>query len=411
MATELLFEAYTKYIEPLLDFGWIRLNEQGFLVEREYGHILHYTNDHFSGKPGEVPNMYPVLPLSDEHYIQIKENPEWELFNPFSSIKHMTLVTLEFKRGLINYHLSEAASQLPLEQQEDLIQFYYNKYGEKYIVGFCNVEDESNPKELYNYTADDFVSAMWGLCVTAFNDIDRKHEEYFYAIEKTWRKALRLISKWDEARIKIIRQNKVDQKIDYGFQDMDLSDTASAKISDYPRDYFISAEDQDDYLLSLFGPHELLPAVGPCDPILKKEKHWQLPDFASDETIFKHAKRLAKQEVTLTPPKVEDNKEEIEAVVEPEVKSSRPILPHPAMPSLPYPQFPPALYPSPPPQPQPFYGPGFGPYSQYMYPPAPIMPMMPQQMPMPQNIPTDINQIDFESAERPDPFAPYKKYE
>jgi hypothetical protein len=434
MATELLFEAYKKYIEPLLDFGWIRLNEQGFLVEREHGNILHYINDHYSGKPDEVPCTYPVLPLSDEHYLQIKENPEWELFNPFASIKHMTLVVLEFKRGLINYHLSEDASQLDLDQQEDLIRFYYNEQGDDYIVGFCNVEQEDNPKVLYEYTAKDFISAMWGLCITAYNDLDRKHDDYFYDIEKAWRKVSRLINKWDEERRKIIIQTKSDHQQDYGFQNMDLSDMANTKINEYPSSYFIAPEEQDAFLFSLFGPHELLPAIlnegESAPPIERKERVWTFPDFASDETIFKQNTKASRkrgkksQEITpesvipqeyqgevlqaeivpnnllvaLPPAIIEKAGEEVET--KDAVPFEEPPPPPPVKPKLsikaPSPAAPPPL--------TPFEHPwGFPQYQQ-----PPQFGFGNNQM-LPQNVPTDINQIDFESIERPDPFASYRR--
>jgi hypothetical protein len=420
VATELLFEAYKNYIEPLLDFGWIRLNEQGFLVEREHGNLLHYINDHYTGQEGEVPCTYPVIPLSDEHYIQIKENPEWELFNPFSSIKHMTLVILEFKRGLINFHLSDEASNLDLDQQEELIRFYYEEHGaDSYRVGFCNVEDEANPKELYSYIGNSFIEAMWGLCVTVFNDLDRKHAGYFYTIEKTWRKITRLINKWDEERIKIVQQTKIDQQ-DHGFKYIDFSDTATDKITTFAPDYFIAPEEQEAYLFGLFGPHELLEAVSnePAIPITIKERVWQLPDFASDETLFKEANKSSRKKKKNTieaevievvepppdspsPPVLEYQAEvELEMPEEkkkdntPQIKILEEKIPEEMPPQKQWPQVP--QYPK---QVYPFQN-QFGYYN----------PFMPQPMYMPQNIPTDLNDIDFEGNERPDPFASYRKY-
>jgi hypothetical protein len=455
VATQFLFEAYKYFIEPLLDFGGIRMNEQGFLVEREHGNLLHYINDNYSGKPDEVPCTYPVVPLSDEHFLQIKENREWELFNPFLSIKHMTLVTLEFKRGLVTL-LSDAASELDLDKQEDLIRFYYDEYGtNQYSAGFYNMENEAEPKVMYAYIGNSFIEAMWGLCVTAFNDIDRKHAEYFYDIEKAWRKAIRLINKWDKERISIIAQTKVDNQQSYGYQFMDLSDTANTKLTHLGPDYFIAPEEQDAFLFSLFGAHELLPALNgeSAEPITIKERTWQFPDFASDEAILKKTKTKKKSSKSKgfnngeldipSPPAIiepspvpstiipEGNVEfEIVAdelasealkddVLTPspgvEVKEE-PVLEQPAANPLPSPgQHLPLPSPSPQAvQPPPFYGdfPWQSPYPYYnqfnnQFGPG-FFGFSPP--PMPQNVPTDINDIDFESNERPDPFANYKKH-
>jgi hypothetical protein len=448
VATELLFEAYKNYIEPLLDFGWIRINEQGFLAEREHGNILHYINDNYSGKPGEVPCTYPVVPLSDAHFLQIKENPEWELFNPFSSIKHMTLVALEFKRGLVIL-LSNESSILDLEQQEELIRFFYEEHGtDSYLVGYCNVENEAEPKTLYTYIGNGFIEAMWGLCVTAFNDVDRKHSQEFYDIEKTWRKIIRLVNKWDNERMKLLSQVKNEQQQNYGFQSMDLSDTANTKITQIPPDYFIAPEEQDAYLLSLFGAHELLPALsndGQAELISVKERVWQLPDFATDEALLKKEKAKAKKssrkktsvktdELVLPPaimPPIDNNLandknveieiEEEDIVCEalkderpeqnsvPKEESAKTDIRQKQPPLHPISPYPPQAVPVYPMsgfgfQPQyPFYN-GFG-YNQYqnMY----FNQFMPP--PIPQNVPTDINEIDFVSIEHPDPFANYRK--
>jgi hypothetical protein len=336
LASELLFEAYTKYIEPLLNFGFITINEQGFIIEREGRMPLHYINDKYTGLEGEVAATYPVLPLSDEHYLAIRDNPEQELFNPFKSVKHMQLVTLQFKRGLINYCLSDkVGDDLPLSHQEELIRFYYNECpGKQFIVGFNNAEDPENPRDLYTYSSKDIIEAMWGLCVTAYNDLDRKHEDYFYTIDKTWVKIKRLVDKWDDRRKLIVPKMKMEHQTDFGFQNMNLSDEANNFIHEYPSDYYVSKNDMNGYIYSLFSPLELKSAValdtGKKYGFTKEETSWQTPDFANPEYILGKNKKRRKQkkdiidaeilEVNPPPAPLDNNPEEKITLIDGEYK-------------------------------------------------------------------------------------------
>jgi hypothetical protein len=229
--------------------------------------------------------------INDEHYLSIKENPEQEIFNPFHNLKHMQLVMLEFKRGLITTCVSQEASENhPLEVQEEFIRFHYEKVDGVFTTGFVNAENEGDLKLLYSYSAPDIISAIWGLCVTAYNAEDRKHAEYFYDIEKAWRKAKRISDKWEDEKRSIIPKIKVMQQESVGFQHIDLSDSATNKISEFGNNYFIGQDQMDDFLLSLFNINslELIDFSDKEDrpPIAKKEKVWQYPDFASDKVIF-----------------------------------------------------------------------------------------------------------------------------
>jgi hypothetical protein len=312
MATELLFETFKKYIEPLLNFGWITINNQGFLVEREHGTALHFINDRFKGLPGESEVRYPVVPLSDEHYLSIKDSEDQEVFQPFTSIKHMQLVVLEFKRGLINYCLSDkVGDDVSISQQEDLIKFYYNAHGDKeFIVGFSNMEDVENPIDLYTAIAEDAIEAMWTLCVKAYNELDRKHEECFYTTDKTWRLIKRMTKKWEDQKYSILSKNKIEHQNDIGYQHMDLSDSAVEGIKDYSENYFVATASMNQYLLSLFQPHELkggfTEGLEQVD-LFEKERIYQLPDFASDEFLFAKARKVQPNVIV---PK-EDNAETI----------------------------------------------------------------------------------------------------
>jgi hypothetical protein len=459
MAVELLFEAYKKYIEPLLEFGWVYLNDQGFIVEREQGNRLYFINDKYKGLPGESPKIYPVVPLNDEHYLAIKESPEQEVFNPFRTFKYMQLVMLEFKRGLIPSCISdEAGKKHSLEEQEDLIRFHYEKSNGMYTTGFVNTEDEENLKLLYSYIGNDILEATWGLCVMAYNDADRRHADYFYNIKKSWDKAKRLSGKWEDERRKILPKMKVIQQESLGFQHIDLSDQAANKISSFGKDYYVGQEYMDAYLLSLFNVYNLELAPGmqadeASSPISRKERTWQYPDFASDEVIFGNKKT---KEKTVTPPGGFNKEEAIDVVSEvikeakedtpngegktiiagqyagPEENDKAALIPQkeeapsPAKPFTPFdpnvgvpPMLPPFI---PGPFPpfsfgNPMMGMGGPPMAPPMMPFNPMMAGNPFAGPMPmlpmtrmpnQDVPQDINQIDFESKDHPDPFSSYR---
>jgi hypothetical protein len=449
MATEILYEACSQYVDPLLEFGWVRHNEHGFLVEREHGNPIYFNNDKYRGLPGEHPRIYPVIPLNDEHYLSIKDNPAQEVFNPFHSLKHMQLVMLEFKRGLITTCVShEAGDKHSIEEMEELIRFHYEKANGVFTTGFVNVENEEDLKLLYSYTGPDIISATWGLCVTAYNAEDRRHAEWFYDIEKTWRKAKRLSDRWEEERRKILPKIKVMRQESVGLQHIDLSDTANNKISEFGSNYFIRQEQMDDFLLSLFNINNLEIVENPAESsnpmIVKKEKVWQYPDFASDEVIFADSNKnevVSRQSDKEEPPFMspimkylpelprfpppggdvdvdnEDDAQTVEVVADPMAPPSSPPgmgLPPPNLPNManPYGGFPPSPFGGPflggqtqpmPPQyvgNNPFIGPGMmgqGPFgNQFM------------GQNLFHNVPSDINLIDFESKDHPDPFSNYR---
>jgi hypothetical protein len=362
----------------------------------------------------------------------------------------MQLVVIQFKRGLVNHCLSENVSEdLTLTQQEDLIQFYYNEYlDNQIVVGFSNVEDKAAPKDLYTYISKDIIEAMWGLCVKAYNELDRRHNDYFYMIDKTWVKIKRLIAKWDDLRKLILPKIKTEHQSDFGFQHLDLSDSASDPIKEYNENHYVKNEDMDTYLFSLFRPYELIDVVVNDDkvyPFEKKETSWQLPDFASDEVIFRKAKEeLKKSRIT------SKNAETIEAEIikNDEVKNS-PLILFPVItedsPTVKETELSPigeeqvkdvvllpegdeqAEQPKPSPPQRTFYNqrpgqkappfssfelPGRPPMGSFGYgypgmPPNPYNPMGGPIRPM-QGIPQDISQIDFESSDHPDPFSNYR---
>jgi hypothetical protein len=379
MATEILLDAVRKYVEPLLNFGWININPQGFLVEREHGNALKFRNDNYMGMPGEVAYTFPVIPMTDEHYLQIRDNPEQEIFNPFLSVKHMTLVVMEFKRSLVNIHVSDKASEgKELSDLEDLIMFYYNGLPDGRVgVGFCNAEDEEHKIDLYTYADKEVIAAMWGLCVTAFNDIDRKHDNLFYTIEKSWKKAKKLADEWDKARRGIVPAIRDEHKADYGFKGLDLVGAdVNYRIPEYSHSNNITKNEMQSYLLSLFSPEEI--AAATVSPLANQ----------TNNTAFEDTKPTAKTK----------------RLAHDALMESAVLLEHHET----VPQNPPLSEESP----EPARSSRSRSRSSFS---APVSPSYPGGMSyggmtrqVPQNVPENIDQIDFMAHERPNPFAYYQ---
>jgi hypothetical protein len=430
MASEFLSEAYSKYIEPLLNFGWIYMNNEGFLVERENKTILKFINNNYSGKPDENQYTFPVIPISDGHYIRIKDNPEIEIFNPFYNMKHMTMVLLEFKRGLINTHLSEntGSDDTPIYILEQYIEFYNRTLKDGAIeAGIVNNENKENPIVLYTYTARDLIEAMWGVCVTAFNAVDRKHADYFYTIEKSWGKALRLVNKWNTMRKEIITHIREENKENTEFNAFDFSGTEDHRIREYGPQTTVPFNGMNSYLTSLFRPYEfsnplpnmlpMPPPIAPPEPVFPGGLHYRRidnevkkiefsPEEVKEPVNMDELQTIPGKKLTdFTIENIEAQKIEDAAPLKEPEPQKKPSFFKPAQqpmrqlqPFQQYPQYP--LYQQPPMgMGRPGMGmPGMSPMG---YPPQQMM-----YSPQP-NRPFDSNQIDFISYDRPDPFYFY----
>jgi hypothetical protein len=456
MASEYLLEAINTYIKPLLSFGSVFINENGVLVNQESGQELYFKNDNFQGLPDEVPHSMPIIPLSDSQYLYIKDTKGLEVFNPFMSIKHMELVVLQFKRGLIDFCVSdEKYNELSVDKLEELLQFYYTKMpGGSLVAGMSLVEDPENPQDIFTYMAADPLEAMWGLCITAYNAVDKRHDPLFYEPEKSWKKAMRLVNKWEEGRKLVAPRAKAEQQENFGFANMDLTGDGNYTIREYGNGYFVDENDMDSFMFSLFSPEELRP-LGPeveAQPFQRGNKPWTFPDFASDSVIFGKKKpkkssgprlhvpervdyEIIKEEpipppgvqqenfplafplplpeaapvsgeaiagLALEPPQ-EEVKPASEMAVKPDAVEEKPAAPPPIKPKI--------NWRTPPQQPyMPMGGMGMGypgaqsPYGQ------PLMggfnPPFQGGNPL---IPSRLDDIDFVSNDRPDPFESYKK--
>jgi hypothetical protein len=449
MATEYLAEAIETYIKPLLEFGWVFITDKGSLINAD-GQELYFRNDNFKGLPDEVPHSIPMIPLSDSHYLSIKETKGLEVFNPFLSIKHMQLVVMEFKRGLIDFCVSdEKCNSLSIEKLEDLLRFYYNQMaGGSFMAGMSLVEDPEHPQDLFTYFAAEPLEAMWGLCVTAYNAVDKRHDPLFYEPEKSWKKAMRLVNKWEDERKLVAPRVKAEQQENFGFANMDLTGAGHYTIREYGNGYFVDENDMDSFLFSLFSPEELRP-LGPeveVQPLQRGDKPWVFPDFASDAVIFGKKKPPKK---TINPKRLMPEKVDFEIIKDEEAPPPPEPEPGPLPLALPIPveglaemaletpveavqpveELPPEP-PKPPPEPvkakikwrlplQEPYGPlpGGGmsyPGGQDFHgPPRPRIggmgfgPQFPGGNPP---MPSSLDEIDFVSNDRPDPFETYRKF-
>jgi hypothetical protein len=449
MATDYLVEAIETYIRPLLEFGSVFITDKGSLINHE-GQELHFRNDNFKGLPDEVPHSIPMIPFSDSQYLSIRETKGLEIFNPFLSIKHMELVVMEFKRGLIDFCISdEKYNTLSIEKLEELLQFYYNKMpGGSLMAGMSLLEDPENPQDLFSYFAADPLEAMWGLCVTAYNSVDKRHDPLFYEPEKSWKKAMRLINKWEEERKQIAPRVRAERQENFGFTNMDLTGDGHYTIREYGNGYFVDENDMDTFMFNLFSPEELRP-LGPdvdARPLQQGDKPWVFPDFASDAVIFGKKKPPKKN---LSPKRFIPEKVDFEIIQDEEappsggepgplplalpipigglaeaalesppeeVKPVEEIPPEPPIPETPTPtpvkakinwRLPPQQSYGPMPGGGRGYPGGQNPYGQPPYPGGFRRPPFPGGNP---GIPSSLDEIDFVSNDRPDPFESYRKF-
>jgi hypothetical protein len=331
----------------------------------------------------------------------------------------MGLVVMEFKRGLINHYISDAAFEKhEMGVIEDFIAYFYEEIPGTGLVqaGLSNEEDPADKKILYTYKAEDIQEATWGLCVTAFNDVDRRHNELFYDIPKAWRAATRLVNRWAKERQTILPAKKKEdmaKMMDFGYSNINLTDDASLKITEYPKQYFLPNNQMDSYLTSLFEQESLKPVELSKEELEKIDAQkffekdattWVFPDSSDIGQSLQSRARVSLKDKDIKddlpegvthiefPLEIPFIKEEGVKVQEEKKESLFSRLRREQKED--------------------------DPNKTYMYPPAPFPPMgvMGQQPPWNQGFQgrsgrakpdADIDMIDFESKDRPNPFSFY----
>lgn len=267
MATELISGAIRTYIDPLLACAGLYINKDGLIVFQDSGENIKYINPKYNGEVDKPQYISPVVPISDDQFVNIRNDPSLELFNPFVNIKHMLVVAVMFKNCLTAYHLSNKAMNCGMTEAQirDLIQFYNADVQGKVQVGFSNVEDPDNPVDIYTYLDDDIIKATWGLCVKAYKAINGSYPKEFENIDRSWRKALKIIEEWDKAKRSVYAEIKEEQNHALSMEHEDFSEAVfdedfkqEKKVS---MNDFVFEESLDNYLTAMFKPEDLIPYV------------------------------------------------------------------------------------------------------------------------------------------------------
>ena len=233
MATEYLYEAISKYIAPILELSGYNLNCEGKFVHKDDpSNILRFTNPRYGDgmDPTLVPPIItPCVPISDKHYVEIKNDPTLDIFNPFVNKTHMIAVLVKLREPMIPYCVSEELQDKCVgEEDYSLLANYINIYNsmtpdETYIVGYTNTEDPVNTKDLYSYSSKDLFEACFGLAVTVYKELNRKYPPEFNDISKAWKKIQTLINKYNKERVSIKREIKEEKLESFDVNRMELS--------------------------------------------------------------------------------------------------------------------------------------------------------------------------------------------
>ena len=233
MATEYLYEAISKYIAPILELSGYNLTCEGKFVHKDDpSNILRFTNPRYGDgmDPTLVPPIItPCVPISDKHYVEIKNDPSLDIFNPFVNKTHMIAILVKLREPMIPYCVSEELQDKCVgEEDYNLLANYISVYNsttpdETYIVGYTNTEDPVNTRDLYSYSSKDLFEACFGLAVTVYKELNRKCPPEFNDISKAWKKIQTLLNKYNKERVSIKREIKEEKLESFDVNHMELS--------------------------------------------------------------------------------------------------------------------------------------------------------------------------------------------
>ena len=325
MATEYLYEAISKYIAPILELSGYNLNCEGKFVHKDDpSNILRFTNPRYGDgmDPTLVPPIItPCVPISDKHYVEIKNDPSLDIFNPFVNKTHMIAILVKLREPMIPYCVSEELQDKCVgEEDYNLLANYISVYNsttpdETYIVGYTNTEDPVNTRDLYSYSSKDLFEACFGLAVTVYKELNRKCPPEFNDISKAWKKIQTLLNKYNKERVSIKREIKEEKLESFDVNRMELSNHDinnfwEPRLFDFYHDFwwgsggavpqcapnlfniqedkkskyfYLSWEyimcDQSEYLNSLFDKDSFKPYVEPKeDDVIQQKQYTMQPE-------------------------------------------------------------------------------------------------------------------------------------
>ena len=236
--TRIFFNMISEYAEPILEAAGYRVSDGGFIEDYE-GNKLFYQNPKWidgTNDPQNPPFIYPIVPINERGYLNVKATPEYELFNPFQNFRHACIVLLKLKKVLIPFFISQEALENTDEDEidakfDDCFQIYNKRDNTgQFEVGIVCTEDPSNPVEIMKYSSEELTKSVWSLCVMIFtNFCSTKPMKQFKNIDRAWNKTQKLCLEWNKSRAGILQNVKVEQQKDYS-DDEDL--TQGIDISD-----------------------------------------------------------------------------------------------------------------------------------------------------------------------------------
>lgn len=300
MAVEILSNAIIEYISPLLNAVGIMINPDGFLIENGKKICMKNARYNEDNPQGESPVLYPCIPINDNHYLEIKEATDLEIFNPFENIRHMCIVAIKLKK-LLAVSLSKELvdSVVKSEDDYDNLDEYIGLSNDVNNEGMIEYQliDISNGNVMLEYkcSRDEQIKGLYGICALIYNNyvsIRPPFLKQYENVEWGWKKIHTAMNKWDKLKKTIVAQVKKDNNESMNIDYMDLSDSVSpdAAVSIYniPKIYTdddyvgTNCEDINDpemlnFMLTLFDPSDLKPYV---EPEIKTEDH----EYASVQT-------------------------------------------------------------------------------------------------------------------------------
>ena len=282
-ATTTFFDMINDYCGPLLLAAGYRISPQGF-IEDDKGNKLFYQNPKYiegTKDPQNPPFLYPVVPIDERSYLNIKATPEFELFNPFQNYKHACIVLFKLKNLLIPFYVpDEKLNEVDEEDIDatfgDCFQIYNRKDNTgAHEVGIVDIQDPQNPKELMKYASDEITKSVWGLAVMIYNNFcATKPLKQFKNIDRGWNKTQKLCEEWNKARAGLMQQVRIEQEnvlnpdmVDYtnGMDDktVDMLPFTVENYVDMKDCSDINDPGLQDYLTNMFPKEQLVPYVEP----------------------------------------------------------------------------------------------------------------------------------------------------
>lgn len=282
-ASKVFFDMITEFAGPLLNAAGYHITSEGFLEDGSGNKIFYQNPKYIDGTndPQNPPFIFPVVPIDERHYLNIKATPEMELFNPFQNYKHACLLLFKLKKVLIPFYIDQKALDETDEEDYDakfdgLLQIYTKTDNAGLReVGIVDIQDPNNPKELMKYASEEITKAVWGLAVMIYNNFcATKPLKQFKNIDRGWNKTQKMCDEWNKSRQGFLQQVKIEQEnvlnpdmVDY----TEGMDDKTVDILPFNVNNFVEVGDCTDrndpvlqqFLTNMFPASQLTPYVEP----------------------------------------------------------------------------------------------------------------------------------------------------